>query len=674
MNAHEDQFDAMPIRPPEPSGVRQGLVMGLWAGVLTGLLEVLMVVSQRTLIAPISMETLRTNRHFAWMIPLADALLFGLLGAVVGLLLCSRPRLRRRVLGMVFGGFFAIALLLRLEGLYPYARTVLTLGCAVAAGRWVAHTSPAFDRRLRAGLIPLAGALALLCGVGCTWVATAEWRALRALPPSAPGAPNVLLLVLDNVRASSLSLYGYGRPTTPNLERLAREGVRFDFARATAPWTLPSHASMFTGRWPHELSAGWDRALDATYPTLAEHLAAHGYATAGFVGNVYYANERYGLGRGFARFEDYYENLTVSPLEIVLSSSLGLAAHRQLGLSGKTDLWRRKTAALLNTDLLGWLSRRPAARPFFAFVNYYDAHAPCVVPDDAPRKFGQCVRPERERICALTDFRTMSERGHPPAGRDAETITHDATEILHDSYESCIAYIDDQLGRLFAALDQGGLRENTLVIVVADHGEHFNERGYLGHGQSVYRPEVDVPLVIFPPARAAAAGVVTEAVSLRDLPSTVVDLLDLESSAPFPGRSLARYWDGTATGNRGSGPVLSEVEQKPSLTPMTTIPAMLGPVKAIVSGRRVYIHNTNGQEELYDLKTDPHERTNLVYTPEGALAVDDWRRSLQEILADSDQPPRATEPGRPVLDEAYLGSWRDELASLNRPGREGSAP
>ena len=112
-----------------------------------------------------------------------------------------------------------------------------------------------------------------------------EWReAARPLPP--PGSPNVLLIVLDTVAADHLSLYGYNRPTSPTIDELAGAGIRFDRVQATSSWTLPSHASMFTGRWPHELSAGWLTPLDGTYPTLAEFLGSRGYATAGFVANT----------------------------------------------------------------------------------------------------------------------------------------------------------------------------------------------------------------------------------------------------------------------------------------------------------------------------------------------------------------------------------------------------
>jgi len=120
-----------------------------------------------------------------------------------------------------------------------------------------------------------------------------------------PGMPNVLLIVLDTVRAKSLGLYGYGRPTTPRLERLARYGTVFKSAFSTAPWTLASHATMFTGRYPHELSTGFLSPLDTTYLTLAELFTSEGYQTAGFAANTFYASQEFGLSRGFTHYEDY---------------------------------------------------------------------------------------------------------------------------------------------------------------------------------------------------------------------------------------------------------------------------------------------------------------------------------------------------------------------------------
>src|SRR5262249_7520774 len=123
--------------------------------------------------------------------------------------------------------------------------------------------------------------------------------------PIPPGAPNILLVVMDTVAADHLALYGYERQTSHAIDELARRGSRFDAALPTSSWTLPSHASMFTGRWPHELSVGWRTPLDASWPTVAEFLRARGYATAGFVANMSYCAADSGLGRGYTVYRDY---------------------------------------------------------------------------------------------------------------------------------------------------------------------------------------------------------------------------------------------------------------------------------------------------------------------------------------------------------------------------------
>ena len=138
----------------------------------------------------------------------------------------------------------------------------------------------------------------------------------RALPPS--GTPNLLLIVLDTVAAGHLSLYGYPRPTSTTLAELAERGIRFDSAQATSSWTLPSHATIFTGRWMHELSVGWLNPLDREYPTLAEFLGDRGYATAGFIANTSYCASDSGLSRGFTRYEDFIFPRFTAPKTAVL--------------------------------------------------------------------------------------------------------------------------------------------------------------------------------------------------------------------------------------------------------------------------------------------------------------------------------------------------------------------
>ena len=181
-----------------------------------------------------------------------------------------------------------------------------------------------------------------------------------------------------------------------------------------------------------------------------------------------------------------------------------------------------------------------------------------------------------------------------PAPSDEERVRLDqqVNAIRQDGYESSIAYLDDQIGRLFDELRSRGLLENTLVIVTSDHGEHFQERGFSGHGMSVYRREIHVPLLIFPPRHTPDRRIVPEPVSLRDLPATVVDLLGLDSPSPFPGRSLARFFHrGTAPGSPVD-PVLSEVGHHSHVTPNPNVPATIGSVRALTTEQDVYIRSS----------------------------------------------------------------------------------
>src|SRR5262249_8659481 len=148
---------------------------------------------------------------------------------------------------------------------------LFALGAAARLAPLLERDAASLRRRLRMTLPGLLGVVLVLAGIIVGGDSLAKWREdARPLPPGDP--PNVLLITLDTVRADHLSLYGYQRPTSPNFEKLARLGVRFDAARAAAPWTVPSHATMFTGRWPSELSADWTTPLDGKHPTLAEHL------------------------------------------------------------------------------------------------------------------------------------------------------------------------------------------------------------------------------------------------------------------------------------------------------------------------------------------------------------------------------------------------------------------
>ena len=607
----------------------------IWFGLLTGLLEAGLVLAHRSLFDRISLESLRTNRHFVWMIPTADVLLFGVAGLAFAGLGRRYPRWAHKLVCTIAVGWLALGILWTVEWLHSIAGIVVA--CAVAAravpGLWA--FTPRLLPIIRASTPIMAGGLIVLTCLVSWSVSSAEQSAWASLPPGSVTRPNLLLIVMDNVRAESLSLYGYNRPTTPRLDELARTAVRFDSARSTAPWTLPSHASMFTGQWPHRLSVDWVRGLDETHPTLAEYLAGQGYTTAGFVANTYYCNARYGLDRGFARYEDFLENETVSLFEIVRSSSLGKSALMLMGYSMRfapADVGSRKTAATINRNALDWLSRRPADRPFFLFLNYYDAHAPFIPPEEATRRFGLCTLSHRDQVEILKRAHDLDRAQQAPSDAERVRLQRQATEVLVDGYDSSIAYLDEQLGRLFEELQERGLLENTLVIVTSDHGEHFLERGFAGHGMSLYRREIHVPLLIFPPSGDPDRRVVPEPVSLRDLPATIVELLDLAEGSPFPGSSLSRFFrPGLGTAESRLDPVLSEVGHQTTMAPTPGVPASLGPVRALTTEKEVYIRNGDGGEELYDRVQDPGETQNRISAGSVPQSVELYRELFDRL-------------------------------------------
>jgi arylsulfatase A-like enzyme len=238
----------------------------------------------------------------------------------------------------------------------------------------------------------LALLLAAAAGAAASLRALGERRLAGRLAAARDGAPSVILVIWDTVRATSLSLHGHARPTTPNLETLARGGVVFERAFATSPWTLPSHATFFTGYLPHELSTHWNTPLDGAHSTLAEVFRANGYLTGGFAANLLYTDWEHGLDRGFIHFEDY----GISPGQVFVSSALGRAlvtgrqpweltlAARLLGYRGFVG---RVTADDVDRNFLRWLDERDGERPVFAFLNYFDAHFPFQPPDSVAARF-----------------------------------------------------------------------------------------------------------------------------------------------------------------------------------------------------------------------------------------------------------------------------------------------
>ena len=593
------------------------LWLALWFGLGTGIAEVILLAIRKFGLH----RFLFLSVDAVWMAPLADAILFVILG--LGLLLLRLVLPRRIPLPPVlfFSALATFTILLMYGPLSKLAAVIVALGVGVQATRMTGRRSEGFMRLVRRTTPVLAG-LVLLAGLGVrALIAASGRRSAGVMTAETRGAPNVLLIVLDTVRAWSLGIYGYSRPTTPELERWMSDGVRFQTALSTAPWTLPSHATLFTGRFPHELSAGWLSPLDGEHPTLAEVMSARGYAAAGFVANTTYCSYESGLARGFSHYEDY----PVSLPQVMFSSSLG----RYLAGSRFT---RRKllriSAEDINHRFLGWLEGRPADQPFFVFLNYLDTHNPYQPPAPFDTLFSDAGS---ERYLEVIREDTPARLWSPEARRAAV-----------DKYDESLAYLDATLGRLFAELKRRGLWDNTLVIVTSDHGEEFGEHNVFFHGNSLYRPALDVPLLVRFPGRVPTGQLVTTPVSLKDLAATVVDLSG-GSAGRLPGRSLARFWNGTVPDSAApSDTLLMELGYSPRLPKGT--PIARGPMKSVLLNGYRLIRNGDGQLELYDFARDTMELTDLSKDSSHQAVRDQSMRALEAIAPLPPAMPRKQSP------------------------------
>ena len=202
---------------------------------------------------------------------------------------------------------------------------------------------------------------------------------------------------------------------------------------------------------------------------------------------------------------------------------------------------------------------------------------------------------------------------------------------MRNAYNAAIAYLDADMNRLFSELRRRDVLDQTLVILVSDHGEEFGEHSVLGHGTDLHIQSIHVPLLLRFPASVPAGVTVDRPVSLRDIPATTMEILGLADVATFPGRSLSRHWADADRGESDPGEsMLSELIHAPWDPEWT--PVSKGDMKSLVTGDTHYIRNGDGSEEVYDLSHDPAERNNLIQTPHGAMAAAQARRIIEGIL------------------------------------------
>jgi arylsulfatase A-like enzyme len=564
---------------------------------------------------------IHVSPEIIWISPIVDLIFFSVVSGAVWLISRIIPRIPAyRAVIFVFS-FLAVYDWLTLTArLYHRACLLLAFGAAVAFGRWLARheiQAARFWRKITPWAIA-AVALAFVAIQGGGW-----WRehsALSALPPAAAGSPNVLVVVIDTLRADHVSAYGYSRPTTPNLDRLAQHGVLFENAVSPSSWSLPSHVSLVTGKYLHDHGVGqvqeepwlgWGNAGLGGFPTIGETLEQKGYRTAAFSANRTFFSHDLGFGRGFMHFEDYFSSLAdgfvrtlygreFARIYLIRSDkSLGKRVFRRLGWTSLLDqdaegsgsyggaFEIRKHAEVVNAEVLRWIDRDPQ-RPFFAFLNYFDVHDPYGGPHSYPK----------------------------PAWPQNSDVDH---------YDDGVKYADDCLGRLVAALEQRGLANNTLVIVTSDHGEALGQHFLMFHGGALYWELIHVPLVISYPGHIPAGVRVAQPVTNAALPATIMAMLNGGENS-FPGPPLDVLWRAGQTATPMPDPV-SELAQnryrgKRDAVADQKIPtATTGSMKTLVTPQWQLILHQRSDAQLYDWVRDPGELNDLSRTPEGESLI-----------------------------------------------------
>jgi len=389
--------------------------------------------------------------------------------------------------------------------------------------------------------------------------------------------PNILLIVMDAVRADHLSCYGYDRPTTPNIDRVAERGLRFSRAVSSSSWTLPSHASLFTGLLPfeHGTHTQHNWLLDR-FPTLAELLKLRGYVTAGFSNNPH-VDQAQNMTQGFDIFEAVWADTTA------------VTARKPHNSEQTNKLVRR---------FLRQQRAKPGKDPFFIFINYMDVHTPTDPPEPYRTNFLDPHRPPGP----LADSATYN----PDLVREVKlTLSENDYATLRDLYDGSLNYLDAKIGELLEELKNLGLYDSTLVIITSDHGELFGEHDYYTHGVLLFWKLLHIPLIIHHPQLVPEPAVQDKPVAITDIFHTLTRLAGVAGSSAATEAPIRNLFDPQAGDNpcysevrtprAGGGPLARRYNTRSVLTP---------------EGRHFIL--TEGEAwECYDLNTDPGEMHNL---------------------------------------------------------------
>jgi arylsulfatase A-like enzyme len=484
------------------------------------------------------------------------------------------------------------------------------LAC-VALGAWVWWRLRGADARGRWLTRPL-GAAAVVVVLAGIWSVAARALAPAPPPPPAPlatlpaGAPNVLLIMVDTLRADHLGAFGSTRVKTPNIDQLAADGTRYPKAFAQASWTRPSVATILTGLYPssHGAVHKADTLRDGVI-TLAEATGAGGYRTVGFPNNINVSSS-FNFQQGFGEYHYLAPSLFFWASEEAAKLSLYniLRLVRERFLSRSIDVHNYyQPAEVVTGAVTDWLDTLRPSERFFMYAHYMDPHDPYMVHPYNGEGYARVAHP------------------NPPPEMAAR---------LREAYEGEVVHLDQHLGVLFDDLKRRGLYDQTLIVLTADHGEEFHEHGGWWHGTTLYDEQTNVPLIIKPATGGARGQAVTELVTSLDIAPTVLAAAGLPVPPAMQGHALPL--DGAATPARDT--VFAEEDFEGNV-----LQALRGNEWKLITANS---GNPRGLPEtaLYDVARDPKELQNAA----GAAGsrVDEMRAALGRKVVEARAQAGAT--------------------------------
>jgi uncharacterized sulfatase len=462
--------------------------------------------------------------------------------------------------------------------------------------------------------------------------------------------PHIVLLVLDTHRRDRLNTYGYPRPTSPNISAFANQATVFENAISPAQWTIPAHTSIFTGEYPttHQTLQAHS-SLDSRFDTLAHLLRLNGYQTIGFCNNPLIGILNNGLKRGFDTFYNYSgavpslprsSNRLPRPLDSLwewYTQQLRKASYPVQNVFAHSEFWFRLFMHRWLVPVWTWLAnfkgdtaqtvqdvhhclsqvqQQTAAKPHFIFVNLMQTHTPYTLPESYLNEFAPYLKENKALRDFVRSYNSQAFRWLLPLEERFKPLE---SKVLNDLYDGEVAYQDHLLSQLLEFL---GRQENTLTIIVADHGEGLGEHNFMGHSFVTYQELVHVPLIIKFPG--AGATRVAQTVSTRRIFHTALDAAKIaptESAHHSPGEIKALSLARSAQGRDPEyGVVLTEAYPPNTFLGMmeTHVPRMIETFHCKLNRWAIYegpykLGRIEGvKDELYNLATDPTEQHDLL--------------------------------------------------------------